>query len=167
MSMAIEVRPAVSRDHERVAELTLAAYLDVWPEGIGEYDQVISAVAERAAVDEVLVAVADGEVVGSVSYVSDPRSPSVTWHDPGAVGLRLLAVSLEHRGIGAGRALLDSVLDRARAAGHSRVRLHTHAYMATAVGMYERTGFARDEAMDFVDSDGWTNLGYVLDLGSG
>jgi GNAT superfamily N-acetyltransferase len=162
--MVIEVRPATVADYESVGRLTLAAYLDVWPEGIGEYDRVILAVAERARVDEVLVAVAGDVVMGSVTYVSDPLSPSATWDDPGAVGLRLLAVSLEHRGIGAGRALLDTVLDRARDAGHERIRLHTHAYMETAIAMYERAGFVRDPAMDFVDSDGWTNIGYVLDL---
>ncbi len=162
--MTIEIRNVRPGEYERVGELTLAAYLALWPDGVGGYDDVIRAVAERAEHDEVWVAVVDGDVVGSLTYVSDPASPSVQWDDPDAAGFRLLAVDPNRRGLGTGRALFDAVLARARADGHPRVRIHSHVLMKTAMAMYERAGFVRDPAMDFTDSDQETVIGYVLHL---
>ena len=162
--MTVEIRDAHPDEYERVGELTLAAYLALWPDGVGGYDKVIRAVAERAEHDEVWVAVVDSEVVGSLTYVSDPASPSVQWDDPDAAGFRMLAVDVGRRGIGAGRALFDAVRARARADGHPRIRIHSHALMQTAMTMYREAGFVRDPGMDFADSDEETVVGYVLDL---
>lgn len=161
--MTIEIRPAHIDEYERVGQLTLDAYLALWPEGVGGYADVITAVAERTEHDEVWVAVADG-VVGTITYVFSPASASMQWDDPDAAGFRLLAVDLDHQGAGVGRALFDAVLARARADGHPRVRLHSNAHMETALNMYERAGFVRDPAMDFTDSDHESVIGYVVQL---
>lgn len=49
------------------------------------------------------------------------------------------------RGMGAGRALMATCLDAARAAGFRRCYLETLAGMDTAQRLYERSGFARIE----------------------
>ncbi len=162
--MTVEIRDARPDEYERVGELTRAAYLALWPDGLGGYGDVISAVSERAEHDEVWVAVIDEDVVGSLTYVSDPASPSVQWDDSEAAGFRLLAVDVHRQGLGAGRALFEAVLARARADGHPRVRIHSHPSMETALAMYERAGFVRDPGMDFTDSDQETVIGYVLHL---
>ena len=160
----VEIRRAEPRHYERIGQLTEAAYLALWPDGLGGYDVVIHAVADRARHDEVWVALIDDRVVGSLTYVADSRSPSAQWDDREAVGFRMLAVDVAHWGSGVGRALVDAVLDRARADGHPRVRIHSHELMATARGMYERIGFVRDPAMDFTDDDEESVIGFVLHL---
>jgi GNAT superfamily N-acetyltransferase len=59
--------------------------------------------------------------------------------------LQDLFTAPEARGQGVGRALIEAVCDRARAAGAPRVYWHTHESNATAIGLYEtvaeRSGF--------------------------
>ena len=160
----IEVRTAEPYHYTRVGELTEAAYLALWPEGLGGYDVVIHAVADRARHDEIWVAMIGDRVVGSLTYVGDPDSPSAQWDDREAVGFRMLAVDVDHWGSGVGRVLVDAVLARARADGHPRIRIHSHELMQTARGMYERIGFVRDPTMDFIDDDEESVVGFVLHL---
>ena len=78
------------------------------------------------------MAEADGTVVGGV-----------TLRDLGGGLARLghLALQQEARGTGAGRRLVESVLDAARAAGYERVELMTFSALTDARELYRRTGF--------------------------
>ena len=78
------------------------------------------------------MAEADGAVVGGV-----------TLRDLGGGLARLghLALQPEARGTGAGRRLVESVLDAARAAGYERVELLTFSALTEARELYRRTGF--------------------------
>jgi N-acetylglutamate synthase-like GNAT family acetyltransferase len=78
------------------------------------------------------IAEADGTVVGGV-----------TLRDLGGGLARLghLALQPEARGSGAGRRLVESVLDAARAAGYERVELMTFSELTEARELYRRTGF--------------------------
>ncbi|MET0615219.1 MAG: GNAT family N-acetyltransferase [Thermoleophilaceae bacterium] len=78
------------------------------------------------------VAEADGAVVGGV-----------TLRDQGGGLARLghLALQPEARGAGAGRRLVESVLEAARAAGYERVELMTFSALTDARELYRRTGF--------------------------
>ena len=73
--MSALVRPLRPEDHEAVAELTLASYVDgghIAPDDA--YVKTLMDVADRAGRAEVLVAEVDGEVAGSV-VLTPPGSP--------------------------------------------------------------------------------------------
>ena len=78
------------------------------------------------------VAELDGRVVGGV-----------TLRDLGHGLARLghLALSPEARGSGAGRRLIDVVIESARAAGYERLELLTFSALTAARGLYREAGF--------------------------
>jgi len=61
--------------------------------------------------------------------------------DPGDCALYGMWVDPDHRRSGVARALVDAVVDRARAAGKLRVLLHVVADNASAKSLYEGLGF--------------------------
>jgi GNAT superfamily N-acetyltransferase len=116
--------------------------------------------AARAAQGVLLVAVEDGEVVGTATLYLSPGS--MQWRPDDAM-FRLLAVDPTHRGRGIGRVLFQECLDRARAAGKRRMALHTTEWMGTARAMYERAGFKREPEGD-EELPGVTIIAYAADL---
>ena len=72
-----------------------------------------------------------GSAMYSVHGATDPGDCALygMWVDPGC------------RGAGVGRALIDAVIDEARAAGKRRVVLHVVANNKAAAGLYQRAGF--------------------------
>jgi GNAT superfamily N-acetyltransferase len=89
----------------------------------------------------VLGAFLDGTLVGIVHYLFH-RS---TWTTADYCYLQDLFTAPESRGQGAGRALIEAVYDRAKAAGASRVYWLTHETNTTARTLYDtladRPGF--------------------------
>ncbi|HJP66678.1 MAG TPA: GNAT family N-acetyltransferase [Actinomycetota bacterium] len=87
-----------------------------------------------------LVAELDGRVIGALSYF-------IRRFGPGDAGPSLwidsLAVDDRYRRRGAGRALMDETLRRARAAGCTTLIVHTHEEMAAALALYTSVGFER------------------------
>jgi len=159
--MTLVVRAARPDDYERVGDLTIAAYRALPVDHLwGGYDADILDVAGRAKVAEVLVAAIDGRVVGSVTYVDDEESPWLEWTRPGEAQFRLLAVDPAARGQGAGEALAQACIARARAAERDLL-IHTTRWMTAAQRLYERLGFVRREDRD-VRYDDWVEEGYDL-----
>jgi GNAT superfamily N-acetyltransferase len=62
---------------------------------------------------------------------------------PAICELKRLYVRACFRGTGLGRALVSSLLARARAAGYDHMRLETVSFMGAAIRMYETMGFVR------------------------
>ena len=75
-----------------------------------------------------------GRRVGCVLCVPSPEAPD-------EAVLRILLVTPDARGHGAGRALVETVLDHALAAGCSAVTLWTNDVLVSARRIYEAAGF--------------------------
>jgi GNAT superfamily N-acetyltransferase len=88
-----------------------------------------------------LVAEADGRLIGLTHYLFHRSTTAIA----PLCYLQDLFTSAEARGKGVGRALIEAVYDRARAAGCPRVYWQTHETNATAMRLYdqvaERSGF--------------------------
>ncbi len=160
----MEIRRIAEHEHARVGELTVAAYESVPGLPLDGYRETLRDVAGRIADAVVLVAVVDDEVLGAVTYVPGPDSASAEFTDPAAAGMRFLAVDPAAHGRGVGAALTRACLERARQEGRERVVLHSTAWMATAVRLYERLGFRRAVELDWTPEPGVTLVGYAFDL---
>jgi len=144
----ITIRRATPDEFERVGALTVAAYQGLPVDHLfGGYDDRIRDTETRAREAEVLVAVVDDRVVGSVTYVADSSSDWSEWTQPGEAQFRLLAVDPTAHGLGAGVALVRACTERAVAAGHSLI-IHTTPWMETAQRIYTRFGFVRRPECD-------------------
>jgi ribosomal protein S18 acetylase RimI-like enzyme len=160
--MEIIVRDAEPAEFEVIGEIAVAAYRTIDPD-LGGYQVRLRDVAGRSRHATVLVAVADGRVVGTATYVGDPASPFAESYDPGDAGLRMLAVSPDAMGQGAGTSLVRETIARARADGRHRLVLLSRSTMLAAHAIYDRLGFARAPELD-VSRDDVTLLGFALQL---
>lgn len=164
------VRPANPDEYGRLGDITYRAYaaidpyIDV-PYGDTNYGDELRDVATRAAVALVLAAIdGDGTVVGGVTYVGDPASPVAEFTDPDAAGIRMLAVDPDCQRTGAGAALTQACIARAKLDGKKWLVLHSTPFMTAAHRIYERLGFVRDESMDWEPIPDFLLLGFRLEL---
>ena len=159
----IEVRVADPAEYPVVGELVVEAYRTVGHEQDAGYEAYMRDVAARAGRSSVLVGLLEGSIVGTVTYVH-PGSPMAEVDDPDGANVRMLGVAAAMRGRGVGEALVRGCIERARADGALRVRLHTEPFMAAAQRLYVRLGFVRDPAHDWTPVPDVDLLAYVLDL---
>ncbi|HSB84753.1 MAG TPA: GNAT family N-acetyltransferase [Ilumatobacteraceae bacterium] len=168
----MQIRVARPDDYDVIGDLTVDAYSAINPHAMrGDYDEELRDVSSRAKECVVLVAVDRGEVIGSVTYVPGPDTPMSEFDDPDAAGIRMLAVAVRRQGAGAGRALTDACIERARRDGRKRIVLHSTELMTVARAMYERSGFARAIERDawfsdppFSEDEPLHLIAYVLEL---
>jgi GNAT superfamily N-acetyltransferase len=80
----------------------------------------------------VFIARLGDEVVGCVGIAPEGE---------GVFELVKMAVSPDHQGHGTGRRLIRAAIDRARALGAQRLTLETNSALASAVHLYETSGF--------------------------
>lgn len=129
--MDTRVRPASLGDAEAIARLL--------PQ-LTSRERAPGAVAALLAAgdEQVLVAERCGEVTGVAAMHVHQML-----HQPLPVArLTVLVVDQPHRRRGAGQALLEAVLERARRAGCSGVELTTSTRRQDARGFYESQGFS-------------------------
>jgi ribosomal protein S18 acetylase RimI-like enzyme len=107
----------------------------------------------------VLVADGEGTLLGTVML--EP------WHDgseiaggPQEAEVRALAVSPSAQGRGVGRALMLAVMEKAAAAGATRLLLSTQPNMRAAQALYASLGFARLPELDWTPVPGVTLLAF-------
>ncbi len=150
--MDFVIRRATAEEYDTLGEITAQAYLRDGLLDFGESDAYLYElrdVAKRAAAAEVLVAAADGRVLGGVTFVPS-GGPMADIARPGEAEIRMLAVAREARGRGAGEALVRACVDRARTVpGCTGVVLSTQTAMRTAHRLYERLGFVRTPDRDW------------------
>ena len=161
----MRVRPVLPAEVERLARLTVDAYVDLTRGDLSDdYKAELADVATRVADAEVLVAVDDdGTLLGGVTFLDGPTPHSPILR-PGEAGIRTLAVAVEAQGRGVGTALVQACIKRAVGSGAERVCLQTTDGMAAAQRIYRRAGFRR-----LPERDEWLRpdlllLAYVRDL---
>lgn len=107
-------------------------------------------------------AASSGPLVGVVIFVSS-WSPGRRFAEAGEAELHLLAVATGQRRGGAGRALVEAVIEHARESGCQRLLLWSQATMLAAHGLYAASGFRRVPERDFTQH-GRPFLFYQLQL---
>ena len=148
---AVTIRPATVADRPAVRTVIEAAYrqyeTDISPVVYRNYLADLLDTERHAAGGTILVAEADGVVVGTVCLYVDAPATGFEW-SPGTAAVRALAVEPSRRGRGTARRLVEECIQRAIVAGASTVGLHTASIMRAAVALYERLGFVRDPSHD-------------------
>lgn len=140
------VRHALLEEYEAAAMMTVEAFRQfeplmapgLWP----EMEKSVSATAQLRNGGELLVAVEEGQLLGSVVYCAPGAMEQDRFPDDWAF-MRVLAVPPRHRGRGAARALVKACLDLARSDGVKTFGLHTSEAMNEARAIYESLGFER------------------------
>jgi len=146
--MSIIVRPARREELERVNELRQQVN-ELHVQGRpGHFRPGFNQELRRHVYDQfesdsedVLVALADGEVAGfaTVVYVHRPEGPYTLPLD--FYHVNEFGVDAAHRRQGIGRALVDYMRADARARGFSRVDLDAWSFNESALAFYEAVGF--------------------------
>ncbi len=166
--VTLSFRAAHSHEHVLVAEVILNSYAEYAPmlpsQAWELYSQNILDVRSRMAESELLVAVENGEIVGSATfYPARIKRARSVWPTEWT-GVRLIAVPPERRGRGIGKALVEECIRRSRELNARALALHTTPYMKLARGMYERMGFVRVPEYDFQPRTELTVVAYKYDL---
>lgn len=158
----MDVREVGPDEHDVAGEVTALAYREFVEPGESAWEEYLDHIADiagRSGAATVLVAVEDERILGSATLelgqrIDDDDPPLA----PDEAHIRMLGVHPDARGRGVARALMDACFDRARAAGRTRMTLHTTQRMAVARAMYDRMGFER--LADRVFPDGFVLLTY-------
>ncbi len=143
--MKVEIRRAEAGD--AAALVALATAVGAEPGGwlladarwrsVGEERRLIRAL-RRNPDGALLVAVADGTVVGRLSLARDLHPSSAHVADLG------LMVAASHRRRGIGTALLEAAERWARGAGITKLELHVFPHNEPAIALYEKAGYLRE-----------------------
>lgn len=154
----INVRKALQTEMELIREQRIKAYEEhakYIPQGHWEaLKSAISSAADEQEGVELLVAVDEGKIIGSVALFpakSDAYKGLVDMLDYPEI--RMLAVTPQAQNKGAAKALINECIWRAKENGASYIGLHTADFMKTAMQLYEQLGFERMPQFDFEPAD--------------
>ncbi|MEO7493982.1 MAG: GNAT family N-acetyltransferase [Massilia sp.] len=121
----------------RAAWQEMAAVLPGWD----ALSARLGVLTEKSGDSEVIVAEADGQLLGAVGYVGAQQSRP-DFFEAGWPIVRFMSVLPAARGRGVGRLLLDDCIARARRDRAPCLALHTSTLMASAGRLYREAGFA-------------------------
>ena len=167
MQPQITVRPAVESDFDVIARITRDSYLAAgyFEDADHPYMRQVQEVAERAAKATIWVAERGGQVVGSVTLaVAGEPYADIALADE--LEFRMLVVDPAVQRSGAGKAMVEAIIDHARSLdGIKAVALTTGKTWESAHGLYRKTGFQRVPERDwFVPGTDIKLLVYRLDV---
>ena len=129
-------------DAQEVNRLALAAFAEFsthysdWP----ALAAILGRMSELAERGEIVVAEVAGNIIGAVAYIP-PHRPKAPYFGEAWPVIRSLVVEPACRRAGAGRALTEECINRARRDKSPVIALHTSAIMTVALPMYLRMGF--------------------------
>ena len=128
-----QIRPA--HEDDRVPLALVYAAVAEERDGIGAEPPVdVDARAASWTLDGTIVAVAAGEVIGSI-HVDASR------HGFGEIGMAILR---EWRGRGVGSALMEAAIDWARERGLHKLSLGVFAHNTAGLALYRKYGFVEE-----------------------
>ena len=161
----MEVRDARPDEFPSIGDLRIAAYQ---ADGFLSDGSSYAATLRTLGMDgtgEILAAVDDGRLLGTVMLLSWPHGGEVV-RGAGEAEVRALAVSEHARGRGVGRALLTAVTQRATTRNVRELLLLTQPNMRAAQHLYTEAGFCRLPDRDYRPGPGVTLLAFGLSLDS-
>ncbi|MGW4773933.1 GNAT family N-acetyltransferase [Nocardia sp. NPDC004278] len=148
------IRTARPDEYDAVGDLTVQVYVgEGYVRAGSPYVTQLADIAHRADAAQVLVAVHGDQVVGALA-VARPGTPYAEIARPGELEFRMLAVSKSARGLGAGTALIRTVIELARAESFDAVVLTTMPAMVDARRIYDRFGFVPAPERDWTTEAG-------------
>jgi ribosomal protein S18 acetylase RimI-like enzyme len=154
------VRLMRADEAEAVGQLTLDAYVN---DGVlaadDDYAEQLANAGHRGATAEVWVYEEAGELIGTVTFCP-PGTEYREVAGPGEGEFRMLGVAPPARGRGVAAALVDQCFRRCRELGLTGLVLCTLPLMTSAVGLYGRFGFERDESLDWSPEPGLTLIAF-------
>ena len=162
---ALTVRDARPAELAEIGDLRVAAYeAGGFLSDASHYGETLRTLGHDGS-GQILAAVDDatGQILGTVMLQLWPDAGHVVRGSDEAE-VRALAVAPEARGRGAGRALLQAVIDEARASGVRHLVLCTQTTMLAAQHLYAEAGFRRLPDRDFSPVPGFTLPAYGLVL---
>ena len=175
----VTIRPARPEDAEAIAAIRAqswrAAYAGVIPADVLAESTSPASVARQATriLDRwtgMIIAEADGALVGYANFGRERASGELgsvpgPEQDPSRAELYAIYVAPAHWSTGAGRALMDTVLNRAAAAGYERISLWVLLDNPRARRFYQRAGFSlTGESEVLADLGGVTEVRYARPL---
>lgn len=143
----MKIRPVTEADLPPLADLARRTWLDAFGDSVSADDAAAEAEDTRSEeyfraalrTDTILVAEADGQLVGYVKF-GEVEIPEVD-AEPGDGGLHRVYVETAQHGRGIGRELVHAALSHPRLQAAPRVYLQVWEENRTAVGLYESLGF--------------------------
>jgi ribosomal protein S18 acetylase RimI-like enzyme len=162
----VDIRDARPEEFGRIGELRVAAYrADGFLSETSTYAGTLR-VLGMDGTGEILAAVDEGQILGTVTLVSWPHGGEVL-RAPGEGEVRALAVAAAARGRGIGRALLSAVMRRAAAREVRELLLLTQPDMRAAQHLYAEAGFGRRPDRDYEYAPGHRLLAFGLPMAGG
>ena len=159
----VDIRDARPEEFGQIGELRVAAYrADGFLSAASGYAGTLR-VLGMDGTGEILAAVDDGQILGTVTLVTWPHGGEVL-RGPGEGEVRALAVAAAARGRGIGRALLAAVLRRAAVRDVRELLLLTQPDMHAAQHLYAEAGFRRLPHRDYEYAPGHRLLAFGMPL---
>jgi ribosomal protein S18 acetylase RimI-like enzyme len=163
MAEPVTVRDAEPAEFDAIGELRVGAYAaGSFLADASNYGPTLRTLAIDGT-GQILAAEADGQLLGTVTLQLPPHAGQVV-RGPDEAEVRALAVSPDAQGRGVGRALLRTVIERARKMGVRHLVLSTQSGMDAARYLYSSVGFVRLPDRDWSPAPGFTLLAYGLTL---
>ncbi len=159
------IRAALPAELAKIGQLRVTAYqADGFLSPVSSYAATLRSLGTSGG-GEILVAVDDGRILGTVMLQHWPKAGHVV-RGPDEAEVRALAVVPEGQGKGTGRALLQAAIDLAASERVRHLVLCTQPDMRAAHHLYERAGFSRLPDRDWYPEPDMILLAYGLVLTS-
>lgn len=141
---ALTTRDFRDADAAEINRVAVAAF-EQYRSQFSDWPAMSAGLAKMSAAQgngEIIVAELGDAIAGAVAYIP-PGRPKSAHFDQAWPIVRMLVVDPACRGHGAGRALTEACIARAKRDRSPVIALHTSPIMTVALPMYLRMGFAR------------------------